>query len=109
MSGRRDDPLGNLVMALILGCIALAGIVLWFTVTHPCRAGHYETRFVPGHIEQVSGYQVALGEKSSDRLTFTPVWIPDHNENVWLCEEPSPDRHFCRGRATVQLGQTAAR
>ena len=108
MSYRRtlDDPAFPL-LALAVACVV--AFVAYLCLTHPCASGHYETRHVPGHLEHVSGYQVSLGEKSSDRLTFTPVWIPDHDESVWVCEEPSPDRILCRGKATVQLGQTAPR
>lgn len=62
----------SVVIVLILG--------IWWIVPKRKR-GHYETVHVPG------GTELKPGFSSNGDMTWTPVYVPAHTKQVWVCDE----------------------
>lgn len=60
---------------LLILCLAVAGC------GPKCIKGHYIDKTVPGRTE----YKLAFS--TSGDTIFTPVYIPEHTEKCWVCDE----------------------
>ena len=72
---------------IIFALVAFVAIILVTLMTgailHPlwCKKGHYETVTVSGGMQ----YQSAVS--ADGQVIQVPVWIPEHQEGRWTCEE----------------------
>lgn len=80
----RRQNAADVITGMVLVAVAAGGIsAVWMAVAENWRrangiGGHYETRHVKAHQTTNIGYT------TDGHLVFTPGWVPDHDEQVWV-------------------------
>lgn len=81
-----DYLMASILAVLFAGVVAgtawIGYQIPWHNLT--CKTGHYSTVHVKAHTENL---MVPIVESKGTSFMLLPQWIPDHDEQVWVCDE----------------------